>query len=114
MGVLVGGFCPLWLSGISRSSLGFMGIAAVWVVPVIVLYAVRRSVGVGDVFSGSSRNCPGVLVFRKGCKLNPFSAVISSTNVCERDQSRDSLYRTLWDSSASLCCAGFGPFGLVW
>ena len=70
---------------------------------------VRCSVGVGVVSAGSSRNCPGVLVFRKGCKLNPFSAVISSTNVCERDQSRDSLYRTLWDSSASLCCAGFGP-----
>ena len=109
MGVLVGGVCPLWLSGISRSSLGFMGIAAVWVVPVIVLYAVSRSVGVGNVLSGCSRNFPGVLVFRNGCKLNPFSVVISSTSVWERDQSRDSLYRTLWDSCASLCCVGFGP-----
>ena len=109
MGVLVGGFCSLWLSDSSRSSLGFMGIAAVWVVAVAVLYAVSRSVGVGVVSAGSSRNFPGVLVFRNGCKLNPFSVVISSTSVWERDQSRDSLYRTLWDSCASLCCAGFGP-----
>ena len=109
MGVLVGGGLSLWLSDSSRSSLGFMGIAAVWVVPVIVLYAVRRSVGVGNVFSGCSRNFPGVLVFRKGCRLNPLSAVISSTSVWDRDQSSDSLYRVLWDSSASRCCAVFGP-----
>ena len=80
-----------------------------WVVAVAVLYAVSRSVGVGVVSAGSSRNFPGVLVFRNGCKLNPFSVVILSTSVWERDQSRDSLYRTLWDSCAILCCVGLGP-----
>ena len=111
MGVLVGGFLSLWLSDSSRSSLGFMGIAAVWVVDVAVLYAVSHSVGVRVLVasSGSSRNFPGVLFLRNGCKLNPFSAVISSTSVWERDQSRDSLYRTLWDSCAILSCVGLGP-----
>ena len=101
----------LWLSDSSRSSLGFMGIAAVWVVDVAVLYAVSHSVGVrvSVASAGSSRNFPGVLFFRNGCKLNPFSVVISSTSVWERDQSRDSLYKTLWDSCANLCCVGFGP-----
>ena len=112
MGVLVGGFLSLWLSDSSRSSLGFMGIAAVWVVDVAVLYAVSRSVGVRVLVAsaGSSRNFPGVLFFRNGCKVKPFSVVISSTSVWERDQSRDSLYRTLWDSCASLLC-GFWPWG---
>ena len=61
MGVFVGQFWHLLLSVSSRRSFGFMGIAAVWVVPVIVLYVVSRVVGVEGVLFGCSRNFPGVL-----------------------------------------------------
>ena len=60
------------------------------------------------MLSGCSRNFPGV--FRNGCMLNPLSAPISSSIVWDRGQSSDSLYKVLWDSSASHCCAGFGPW----